>query len=166
MIIGTLYGMSHNHTNANAPLQIAFTQTYKAFKSTDPTEQFRETLPSFAKYLSRLCSYFEVYPECTDDGNLHYHAYLVIKDEFKWFKYGQRYLRRRGFIKCKGIRNLKGWRKYCSKKSLKYSIKLFELAGLYPITRENYHKVVKNTQNDLETKVRDKKPLTILDYLK
>lgn len=56
----------------------------------------------------------KIYPEISDNGRLHYHGTVVVKDYVKWKKRGLTRLTRLGFIKVKPSPNEK-WGEYCKK---------------------------------------------------
>lgn len=117
--------------NIPAPLRIALTVTYRKHYSNNPMQQFKDTLPPLARNLARCAKRFQLAPELTLDGNIHYHGLIDIDNEYRWFRYIQPWLKRQGFYKAKVPKNLHGWLKYMTKAGSKYAIKMFDLQDTY-----------------------------------
>lgn len=50
-----------------------------------PKFQYCDTLGSI-RNLNMCCEKYVIYPECTKQGNIHFHGILKINDKVKWYK--------------------------------------------------------------------------------
>lgn len=140
--------------NPDAPIRYAFTKTYKFtdyMKSERPIDQFYHTIIPLMKLLHKYCSDWEICPELTTEGIIHYHGTLTIlpEKEYGYFKFLLPRLRKNGFIKLKNIDNYKKWKQYCTKKQHKYAMQLFDLVKYYPICENNCKKLAKHIRSTI-----------------
>lgn len=142
--------------NTDAPIKYALTKTYRFtdyMKNETPFNQFRHTIVPLGRLLNKYCSDWEVCPELTNDGIIHYHGMLTITDEYGFFRFLLPRLKRSGFIKLKNIDNYKKWKQYCTKKQHKYAMQLFDLHKHYPINKNNIKNIVKDIKKKLDAVV-------------
>lgn len=137
----------------------ALTLTYKKHFSVEPKAQFITTIIQIVRLLRASCELFEIYPEMTEEGNLHYHLICLIKDKIKWYKSVLPSFKRNGFVKIKKIFNIDKWREYCNKERATME----ELLGVkIPLTRETTKGFVKKIRKTSDEEV--KKLDNILRY--
>lgn len=101
----------------------------------------------YAQYklpMKQLCAHMEVirciklagdykcYPEFHNNGNLHYHFIVELKDKIKWFKKVLPTLKYHGFVVVKPATDFAGWLSYCTKhqQTVEHTLKI-----LLPITK-------------------------------
>lgn len=140
--------------NSDNPMRFAFTKTYKFtsyMKNETPINQFYHTIMPLMALLHKYCTDWEICPELTNEGTIHYHGTLTIAQdkELGYYKYLLPRLKRTGFIKMKNIDNYKKWKQYCTKKQHKYAIALFDLADVYPICENNCKKLAKRIKRNI-----------------
>lgn len=114
---------------------------------------------------------FEIYPEFADNGRLHYHGIVHIKDPIKWYKHCLPTLNNLGFVVVKNNIN-EGWEEYI-KKNWAITQRVFELEG--PINRDyviEQHNLFKKKQNLIKDYIRHldglpttKQAATLIDQL-
>lgn len=111
---------------------LALTLTYKKHNYVEPLAQFQDTIFEVQYLLARCCKFFEIFPELTVDGKIHYHILLELKDRIKWYKKVLPKFKRNGFV-CVKYADEK-WKTYC----LKCKEEMEELLECeLPISHEN-----------------------------
>lgn len=113
--------------NIPAPLRIALTVTYRNHYAGNPMQQFKDSLKPLARNLARCAKRFQLAPELTINGDVHYHCLIEVDNEYRWFRYIHPWLKRQGFIKVKLCKNTHGWLKYMTKNGKAYTRKMFKL---------------------------------------
>lgn len=78
-----------------------------------PIFQFESTIGSIVN-LGLCCDYYEMYPELTVAGNIHYHGVIRVKDKIKWYKKVLPTLRYKGYVCVKKDPDEK-WKEYIRK---------------------------------------------------
>lgn len=92
---------------------VAFTQTCP-ITNLGPRGQYNRTVRLLVSVLKSMGP-FEIYPEFTVNGNIHYHGRIDVRDKVNYNK-GVHYLRRTlGFNLFKCIDNEDKWQRYISK---------------------------------------------------
>lgn len=117
--------------NGSFSVALTWVPNFHLFKGIMPQYQYNDTI-EYINLLASCCSKYEVYPELTASGNIHYHGTICIKDTVKWFKKVLPTLKYKGFVKIKPNPN-DGWTTYTSK-SLELMKKLLPDVTL-PITK-------------------------------
>lgn len=131
----------------NGTDQIALTLTYKTHESINPLIQFQTTIYQVVRLLRKACSKFEIYPECHDNGDIHYHCILTIKDKVKWFKQCLPTFKRNGHVKVKLIFDYDVWEEYCNKDALNM-FEVLDMKYKLPITQTFKTKRTRNLTRD------------------
>lgn len=67
------------------------------------------------QWLKPICSYYELWPELHQDGNVHIHGILFVKDKIKYYKTLKRHVEKVGFVTLKTIEDYMKWYDYCIK---------------------------------------------------
>lgn len=81
----------------------------------DPQRKFEQhQYEIFVKWRSPAVR-FEIYPELTLAGNIHYHGIVQVLDKIAWYKRLLPAMKKKGFVKIKQIDNLEKWYKYIKK---------------------------------------------------
>lgn len=80
-----------------------------------PKFQYNYCLPTLLN-LKLCCDHYEIFPELTLQGNIHFHGILEINDKIKWYKKVLPSLKYMGFVLIKPKPD-KNWEKYMSKDS-------------------------------------------------
>ncbi len=98
---------------------------------------------------------YEIYPELSDTGRLHYHGYMTIDDIIK-YKRIINSLRYIGFVKIETkLRNKMKWMDYC-KKDIDSTSKIFEVGALLlPLKRETLREYKKECERIEEQELKD-----------
>lgn len=92
---------------------VAFTQTCPIMNETY-VRQYMQTWPVIKRVLDKIGKY-EVYPELTLNGMIHYHGKIAVDDKYEYYK-GIKELRRKlGYNLFKAIDNEEKWDKYIEK---------------------------------------------------
>lgn len=79
----------------------------------DPIFQYNNCSSSLHNL--QLCCYdYEIYPELTLNGNIHFHGIITIKDKYKWHKKVLPTFKYSGYVNIKTNPD-KGWIEYMSK---------------------------------------------------
>lgn len=71
----------------------------------DVTYKYREHLEQYFRKLKYCCSRFEINPELNQNGNIHYHGFVELKDEIKWYRSMLPRFKRNGFVKINPVKN-------------------------------------------------------------
>jgi len=127
----------------------------KAYEKYTPQRQFQTTLPAIYRRLNKCSNRFEIYPELTLKGRIHYHIILLIEDYIKYHKSFLPYINKLGFIDVKIVRDYQNLLEYCVKDvtNMKNILNIN-----VPIT-EGSKKEMRNYQTDNDKKILIKDPI-------
>lgn len=67
------------------------------------------------KWLKPICSRYELWPEMHQDGNVHIHGILYVKDKIKYYKTLKSHVEKVGFVTFKPVDDYMKWLEYCRK---------------------------------------------------
>lgn len=125
--------------NGNLEIALTWVPDPKIFRSINPKYQFYDTF-DVLKNIKKCSSYFDIWPELTTNGNIHYHCRVHINDKIRWYKSILPALKYKGFVVIKtNINN--GWTDYC-KKDAETMMNVLDM--LIPIKLD--HKLFKKTK--------------------
>lgn len=78
-------------------------------------EMFRQSSTDLHKYLRTFMEQYEMYPELTKRGVVHYHLIGKFKDRIKYFKKLNKMVHQFGFIDCQPVKDFAKCYEYISK---------------------------------------------------
>lgn len=111
-----------------------------------PTYHYVSDRNIMTHYLNTYSDHYIMYPEFTNDGRLHYHGIVYIKDKYKFY-HTKHYMEHIGFSMWKPLKTHKDhmtWLIYCLKE--RYFCRLKPIIYDKSVKRKQY------TQEDFETK--------------
>lgn len=126
-----------------------------------PKFQYVSHINEFFRRWKNCMSDFEVNPELTVQGNIHYHGFFILKDKIKWFKSILPKMKRNGFIKINLVKKDFESAISYSRKDNEMMIKVMKgiPVPFVPGSLPSLIKLVKELKQKGENK-------TILDYIK
>lgn len=119
--------------NLSKDTGIAVTLTYKNHYGICPKDQYSTSVYEVIRHLKACCDHYEISPECTTRGDIHYHLTLVLRDRVKWFKSVLPRFKRNGYVCVKPCDDPDGWRVYCTKDNTEMK-EILDLPHDLPIT--------------------------------
>lgn len=91
---------------------------------------YYDHLGEYFRYWHKCMKSFEINPELNASGNLHYHGYFVLKDQYKWFKSILPKMKYHGLVKINRVEySLQDAMIYCRKDNELMN----KLITLYPV---------------------------------
>lgn len=147
--------------DARIPIYRFLTLTFgKGFHKFNPKVLVRETLPSIYKYMRHISYGYTISMELTEQGILHYHLLVDVKDFIKYKIFNNYWTRHYGFVKSINPSNVEKTLEYIQKES---NATLKQLFGINEevITHDNIGQIIPLIKAPIE-----KESKTILDYLK
>lgn len=127
------------------PYDILFTMTYSNLTGRVPF-QFESTYPELIKVLNEVGP-FELYPEFTLKGTIHYHCLLAINNKYIYYKHLLPFCRRNGYIDVQYIKYYDKTFNYVNK-DVPLNEKLLNVClpltnGSCPISEKRWRKLIK-----------------------
>lgn len=98
----------------NYSLTITFN---KPLEKMQPWQQFRDTIGTISRHIAACSEDFEIHPELTLKGRLHYHIRLLLKDKIAFYKKLIPFLNKCGYFDLGKTMSLQDWNEYCNKES-------------------------------------------------
>lgn len=123
----------------NYSLTITFSKPLEKLK---PWMQFRDTIGTIARKIAECSDDFEIHPELTLKGRLHYHIRLQLKDKIKFYKSLIPFLNKCGYFDLSKTKSYEQWQQYCEKES--FVMKHVLEYPFLPVTKEIYKNKIKN----------------------
>lgn len=132
---------AQNETNKMKVFDYFMTITFRTDIDTNVAKAYESTVRGICRTL-RHSTEFEMYPELTVAGRIHYHLMLNITDKVKFYKSClPRLKRENGYIDIQKIKNMINTRTYCQK-DVKLAADLFlqyEVnKAIFPITNDTF----------------------------
>lgn len=89
----------------------------KKYNTDDPLEQYAIVIQNVLSHqsLKDSCKSYYIYPELTENGNVHIHGYLFVKDRIKFYRSFLPLCKRMGHTKIKTKNIDSKWVEYCQK---------------------------------------------------
>lgn len=130
-----------DHDYWNYSLTITFKSELNKYK---PWQQFRDTIGVVSRHIASCSDDFEIYPELTLKGRIHYHIRLLLKDKIAFYKKLIPFLNKCGHFDLGKTLSLNDWLEYCKKDHV--CMKEVLEFPFIPITKNVYKNKIKNNK--------------------